>query len=275
MSPRNRSTLMSLFFTLTAAGVMIYIFAWRESALKKDSAFQIEDVVEFQWTANDDVKTFKITSPHVWIPQVAAPRINEKLWALSHLKLSPSQTPTEPQAESIQVQLKFRNNESWAGVYSKHYFVWTEGPKKFQGSALTENELRLFQEGQFAFSDLNWSWCPDKVKKIIVEYNEEVFEILQSTETTGWRIHSLDNEEKYIPDQQMQKWFNDFCHAKVVAWHDLNIESSGLDDGSIEIHFANGKSIEYEMSQSVFQIDDQKAAVSPQLYSLLQKLLDL
>ncbi|MCB0351380.1 MAG: hypothetical protein KDD38_09370 [Bdellovibrionales bacterium] len=207
----------------------------------------------------------------LWSPEVEPIRIQKKINLLANLTvqaINPSDFDLE---NGLTVTISFQDDNSWTGVFSQDYFIWTTGPLENSGAELSESELEMFNEGRFAFEPLRWDWCSDTLRKITYELNEEAIELQKTGDE--WEVTNLSGDAKIVESNWVDGWIEKSCQVEVQAWIDLELEPFGLDEGSFEIVRSNGTSLEYPVRAPQLQVTEEKAIVSPLLFQNLDDLI--
>lgn len=275
MNPRNRSLLLSLFFTLLIAGVTIYLLVLKkESSLQDADLFTPSAVTSIQWTVGTKNWSFERPSGSAaWSPEVLPERVDQKLSLLSRLSLSKMAPPKEIEVAAIRILLKFNDASEWQGLYYDDKFFWLSGPHEGKGTVLSATQSEIFREGRYAFDPLVLSWCTSPITRILFEYEDEAVEIQRSG--SQWEMTDLNNQSKSLDAAMFEEWLKAACEAPVQAWVDLEHEAFGIDDGTLEVEYTDGTRSEFSVRSPTFLISEEQAAVSPELFRLLNELFEM
>jgi hypothetical protein len=272
MSPRNRSLIISTFLTFLIAGAVIYFVALKNTKTPiSETLFQPEDVLQIDWQAENKFSFVRTNSTDKWSPDIDPTRIDTKLMAVSTMQLQ-KMAPAEDEINSnVTLTLLMKNGEKWQGIYQNENFIWVAGPHSGFGTNLSTAQSDVFKEGRYAFEPLSWSFCTSPIRKLTYEHDEEVVEIIKTS--AGWELANLNGDAKITDSTTIEAWVQKACDVGAQSWLDLNIEAFGLDDGSFEVEYTSGTIKEFPMRSPVFQLGEDKAIISIELFQELEELL--
>jgi hypothetical protein len=209
----------------------------------------------------------RTTRRTAWSPGVDSAQIQSKL---NFLAVLPTMTAKRLERPLVTVRISFGPGNEWEGQFDGQHFYWSEGQLKGQAADINKNSLYLFQQGEYAFEALEWSWCNSRPQKISVHLELQNFTLNQEA---GHWFKNTANARHELNATGVEQWLGHHCVIKVQSFRDLHdfplprrIFSSPQ---GIEVTFVDGnvKKVPYENGYlmiengKAIQVDDFKTSL--------------
>jgi hypothetical protein len=214
-----------------------------------------EFILGFDWSVGRS--EFKFSRDNVnssWLPAVDPESIRKRV---SALPMTGFEKVSLPKGKRVTVQVLFDGKngnkpELWVGAWSSGIFLWKEGPYKGLGKKLDEEQNRLFEEGQYAFTDHRIDWCRSRIKNL--SHEKDSFEF-----SKGEWVYSSEN----ITGTKgrgpfFENWMGTNCRIQVDHFVDPDLKSPNmLLAPKISVTFEKASSVNIAQHESgIFKFDD-------------------
>lgn len=183
--------------------------------------FHPDSVINFHWRVHSQQFEFSRENRFAaWGPYTDPQNIQSRILLLSQMYQVKVKVFNEAKVE---VLIRLNNQTEWLGAWDGAWFRWLSGPAKGLGRKLTDEENKLFEAGELAFTDRKLNWCHSRFEKINIQKPNG--EHVEYTESRGRWVKDNQHEAKNSTELStlIEQWMGQHCLINVDHHIDKNL----------------------------------------------------